>query len=295
MKRKTFLITGLLLALSLLFTGCNGEKDNQVKIKVGSKDFTENQIVAELYSLALEDEGFNVERVFDVSSAVIHNSIYNNDIDVYPEYTGTGLLAVLKMSPIADPDKVYQIVKKEYKDKFNIEWLDYSKANDGQGLVIATKVAQKYGIKTISDLQKNADKIRFASQGEFNEREDALPALEAVYGHFNWKSSKVYDNSLKYQVLKNDEADVAPAYTTEGRLTESEFMLLEDDKKVWPPYNLAPVVRAEVLTKNPKIKQILNKISAALNTENLTKLNAEVDIEGKEYKDVAKSFYQTLK
>ena len=108
--------------------------------------------------------------------------------------------------------------------------------------MIRTAAAEQYGIRTISDMQKYASQLRFASQGEFDQRADGIPALEAAYGELNWKSSKVYDNSLKYQVLENDEADVSPAYTTEGRLTEEQFTLLEDDKQVWPPYNLAPVV-----------------------------------------------------
>src|SRR5699024_10387363 len=160
-------------------------------IRVGSKDFTENEIVAEVYALALEDAGYNVERTMDISSSIIHTSITNDEIDLYPEYTGTGLLSILKMDPITDPDEVYNTVKDEYEKQFDIKWLEYSKANDGQGLFISKKASDEYGIKTISDLQKNADKIRFASQGEFDQREDALPALETTYGDFNWKSSKV--------------------------------------------------------------------------------------------------------
>ena len=154
----------------------------------------------------------------------------------------------------------------------------------------------EYGIKTISDLQAHAGDIRFASQGEFDEREDGIPGLEKVYGPFNWKSSKVYDNGLKYQVVENDEADAAPAYTTEGRLVETDkFVLLEDDKQVWPPYNIALVVRDEVLEAYPQIAEILNPISAALDTETVTSLNAKVDIDQEEYEDVALDFYESIK
>ncbi len=101
---------------------------------------------------------------------------------------------------------------------------------------------------------------------------------------------------MKYQILENDEADVTPAYTTEGRLAETDkFVLLEDDKHVWPPYNLAPVVRDNVLEANPSIKKILNKVSAKLDTETVTKLNAKVDVDGEEYTDVAKEFYDSIK
>ena len=264
-------------------------------IVIGSKDFTENEIVAELYALALEDAGYTVERKMDIASSVIHTSIVSGEIDLYPEYTGTGLLSILQMDLLTDPQEVYDTVKAAYEEEFQITWLDYAQANDGQGLFISRKASNEYGITTISDLQANADKIRFASQGEFDEREDGIPGLEKVYGEFNWKSSKVYDNGLKYEVVENDEADAAPAYTTEGRLVETDkFVLLEDDKQVWPPYNLAPVVRDEVLEENPEIVQILNGVSAALDTQTVTNLNARVDIDKEEYEDVAEAFFETL-
>ncbi len=265
-------------------------------IRVGAKDFTENLVIAEIYALALEDNGYTVERVSNISSSLIHNSIVNDEIDLYPEYTGTGLLSVLGEDMETDPEKVYKTVKKEYEKQFNLTWLDYASANDSQGLVIRTEVANSLNIKTISDLQAHASELRFASQGEFDEREDGLPGLEKTYGTFNWQSSKVYDNSLKYSVLENDEADVTPAYTTEGQLVSTDkFTLLEDDKQFWPPYNLAPVVRDNILDDNPDIKTILNNISAKLDTETVTELNAKVDVDGQEYTDVAKEYYDSIK
>lgn len=272
------------------------EEKTLEKVRVGSKDFTENEIVAELYALALEDAGYTVERVFDISSSVIHQSIVSDEIDIYPEYTGTGLLSILQLDLVTDPDEVYSIVKEKYKEQFGITWLDYAKANDGQGIFISKAASDEYGIKTLSDLQANAENIRFASQGEFDEREDGIPGLEKVYGELNWKSSKVYDNGLKYEVVENDEADAAPAYTTEGQLSQTDkFVLLEDDKQVWPPYNLAPVVRDNVLEQAPDIADVLNKVSAALDTPTITALNAKVDVDKEEYEDVAKEFYDSIK
>ena len=291
MKKLLALFISVIMIAAL--AGCSGGSSD--KVRVASKDFTENEIVAEVYALALEDAGIKVERRFDISSSLIHTSLVSDEVDLYPEYTGTGLISILGKEPLTDPEEVYATVKDEYEKQFSVTWLDYSAANDGQGLVIRTETAEKYGIKTISDMQKYASELRFASQGEFDERADGIPALEAAYGKLNWKSSKVYDNSLKYRVLENDEADVSPAYTTEGRLTEEQFTLLEDDKHVWPPYNLAPVVRDSVLEAHPEIAGTLNKISAAFTTENITALNAKVDIDGEEYTDVAKEFYQSIK
>ena len=292
--KKVFAIF-LAASITIGIAGCGDSKSDEKSIKVGSKDLTENLVVAEVYALALEDAGFSVERVMDIAGSVVHTSIMNGEVDLYPEYTGTGLISILKMDPMTDAQQVYDTVKEEYEKQYKLIWLDYSQANDGQGLVIRTDVAEKYGIKTISDLQKNASQLRFASQGEFDQREDGMLGLEKLYGPFDWKSSKVYDGGLKYSVLENDEADVAPAYTTEGQLVKDEFTLLDDDKKLWPPYNLAPVVRETVLNTYPEIADLLNKISATLDTKTVTKLNAEVDVDKREYEEVAKEYYDSIK
>ncbi|AXQ78826.1 glycine/betaine ABC transporter substrate-binding protein [Streptococcus chenjunshii] len=291
------LLAGIVLAVGIfLFTANRNRSVSGEKIRVGSKDFTENLVVAEIYALALEDEGYEVERVANISSSLIHDSLVNDEIDLYPEYTGTGLLTILGEEMETDPQKVYETVKKEYAEQFELTWLEYAQANDSQGLVIRTETAKELGITTISDLQKHASELRFASQGEFDQRDDGIPGLEKTYGTFDWKSSNVYDNSLKYSILENDEADVTPAYTTEGQLVNTdEFTLLEDDKQFWPPYNLAPVVRDNILEADSEIEEILNKISATLDTETVTELNAKVDVEGQEYTDVAKEYYESLK
>jgi len=303
MKRrmKQLLLIVMVMVLTLSLTACGNKTsesstDKNTAIRVGTKDFTENLIVGELYALALENAGYKVERVPNIAGSIIHTSLVNNQIDLYPEYTGTGLLVVLKEKLLTDPEDVYKKVKEGYEKQFKITWLQYSQANDGAGLVIRTDLSKKLGITTISDLQKYASEIRFASQGEVDQREDGIPALEKVYGKFNWKSSKVYDNALKYQVLKSNGADVAPAYTTEGQLVNTnEFTLLEDDKHVWPPYNLAPVIRDNVLNAHSDIANSLNKVSAKLDTKTVTALNAKVDVDKEDYAKVAKDFYNSIK
>ncbi len=299
MKRKFLsMMLATVMGVSLL-AGCGSSGTSSSSsgdvIKVGSKDFTENEVVAEVYALALEDAGYEVERVFDISSSVIHQSITSDEIDLYPEYTGTGLISILGESPLTDAQEVYDKVKEEYDEQFSITWLSYAEANDGQGIFVSKEISDKLGITTISDLQEHASEIRFASQGEFDEREDGIPALEATYGEFNWKSTAVYDNGLKYSVVENGEADASPAYTTEGQLSQTDkFVLLEDDKHVWPPYNLAPIVRNSVLEANPEIEEILNNVSATLDTATVTELNARVDVDGEDYEDVAADYWESI-
>lgn len=302
-KLRTLALLALVLMLAFTAFACSntpadqansGSGEEKPTIRIGSKDFTENLIVAELYALALEKNGYPVERMFNIAGSVIHTAITNDEIDLYPEYTGTGLLSILKLDLLTDPVEVYETVKAAYEEQFDLIWLNYAEANDGQGLVIRTETAERLGIRTISDLQANAGEIRFASQGEFDQRADGFPALEKVYGPFDWKSSKVYANGLKYEILKNDEADVAPAYTTEGMLVQPEFTLLEDDKQVWPPYNLTPVVQKSVLDANPEIADIINAVSATLDTRTATELNAEVDVNKREFEEVAKEYFDSL-
>jgi len=295
MKARKFTLMMLILMTIWLLPACSNNNKSDL-IRIGSKDFTENLVVAEIYALALEDAGYEVERKLNIAGSVVHTAITNDEIDLYPEYTGTGLLSVLKMDMVADPEEVYQIVKEEYNQQFDITWLNQSQANDGQGLVIRTEVANSLDIYTISDLQEKASQVRLASQGEFEQRDDGIPGLEKVYGEFDFKSIALYDNGLKYQILESDEADLAPAYTTEGQLVNTDlFTLLEDDKQFWPPYYLTPIVRNDVLEEHPDIADILNKISALLDTETVTGLNAKVDVDKMEYEEVAKEFYDTIK
>lgn len=295
MKKYLISFLAVLFTAFTLTTTVSANHEGEA-IRIGSKDFTENLLVAEIYALALENHGYEVERVPAISSAIVHTAIVNDEIDLYPEYTGTGLLTILQLPMETDPAKVFDIVKTEYNEQFNLTWLQYSEANDSQGLVITTAKAEELDIATISDLQAKASELRFASQGEFDMREDGMPGLEGIYGEFDWASSTIYDNSLKYQVLQNDEADVTPAYTTEGQLVNTDlYTVLEDDKQFWPPYNLAPIIRNNVLEAHPDIEDILDGINEELNTEKMIELNAKVDVDGEEYVEVAQAYFDSLK
>lgn len=296
MKTKKF--TALLLCVTslLAFTLSGCQKADQETIRVGSKDFTESLIVAEIYALALEDHGYKVERKLNVAGSLVHTAITDDEFDLYPEYTGTALLSVLQMDMDSDPDSVYRTVKEAYDKQFSLTWLDSTQVNDRNGIAIRKETAQKYNISTMSDLQANADKLKLCSQGEFEQREDGLPGLAKVYGEFHFASINLYDSGLKYQILENGEADVCPAYSTDAQLVNTDkFAYLEDDKQFWPPYYMAPVVRNDALEKNPEIAEILNKVSAKLDTETMISLNAKVDIDKLEYDEVAKEFYDSIR
>ncbi|KAI7258051.1 hypothetical protein KC345_g10635 [Hortaea werneckii] len=296
MNKKWLVVTGIVLGAALTLSACGGNSNSasgKPTVKVGSKNFTESLILGEVYSLALENAGYKVERKLNLGGTLVaHEALKKGDIDLYPEYTGTGLINVLELPPKSDAQEVYDEVAKGYKDKFNLIWLEPTDANDSQGLVTTKAVAEKYNLYKISDLPKLAPELRLAAVPEFEEREDGLLGLNKFYGESDFKSIKLYDYGVKYRTILAGEADVTVGFTTDGDLTNKDLVLLEDDKHFWPPYYVAPVLRGELNEQDPEIAKVLNEVSAKIDSETVQGLNAEVDIDKKEYADVAKEFLE---
>ncbi|MCL2403617.1 MAG: glycine/betaine ABC transporter substrate-binding protein [Coriobacteriia bacterium] len=281
--------------MGMALVACDNSTDGSTSVQVGSKDFTENLILGELYALALEDQGIPVERRLGLSTAVVHEALINGDVDLFPEYTGTGLMFILGLPMETDPQVVFDTVQREYAEQFNVTWLDKAAVNNSFGIVITREISERYNITTISDFQREASNLRFASQGTFEVREDGLALLEEVYGPIELASLAAFDNALKYEVLRGGQADATVAYTTEGQLADPYFVLLEDDRRAWPPYNVAPIIRTEVLELHPEIAAILNAISADLTSEKMIELNAQVDVEGQRFEDVARNYFDSIR
>jgi osmoprotectant transport system substrate-binding protein len=292
-RLSRLVVVGALLALVLSACGIGGGASG-TPIKVGSKDFTEEYIVGEMYALLLENAGFTVERKHNLGGTpVAHEALIKGDIDLYPEYTSTGLLTVLKQSPIQDPKQILATVKGEYEKQFKLTWLEPSPFNDTNGLATSREVADKYGIKTYSDLATKAPELRLGGPAEFAEREDGIKGLQQTYGGFQFKEFKQLGTGpLRYDGLKNGEVDVVVVFTTDARIAADNLVVLQDDKTFYPIYNVAPVVRQDTLEKNPAIAEALNKLAPLLTDEVITGLNAQVDIEKKEFAAVAKAFLE---
>ena len=264
-------------------------------IKVGSKDFTEEFIIAEMYAQLLENAGFKVERNLNLGGTpVAQTALVNGEIDLYPEYTSTGLLTVLKLPPEKDPQKIYEDVKSGYEKQFNLTWLKPSPFNDTQALAMTKARADALGIKTFSDLSQKSSTLVLGGPAEFIDREDGLKALQAAYGGFNFKEVKqLGTGSLRYQALLSNQIDVVVAFSTDGEIAGDNLALLQDDKSVYPVYNVAPVIRQDTLQKYPQIATILDGMAPLLTDQVMSQLNWEVDGPSKkEPADVARAFLQ---
>ena len=262
-------------------------------IRVGSKNFTEEFIIAEMYAQLLEANGFTVEKKLNLGAEqVAHQALLSNEIDLYPEYTSTGLLTILKMQPIKDAQQIYQTVKSEYEKQFQLTWLMPSPFNDTNALAMTKQRAEELGIKTYTDLSQKADQLVVGGPPEFYVREDGLPGLQQAYGGFQFKETKQLDPGLRYPALQSGEIDVVRAFSTDGQLASPDLVVIQDDKTYYPIYQVAPVVRMDTLQANPQIADILNKLATpALDDKTMAGLNYLVDGPDKqEPEDVARQW-----
>jgi osmoprotectant transport system substrate-binding protein len=277
-----------LLVLSLL-AGCGGGAKGTIII--GSKDFTEQYIVAEMYALLLEDAGLTVERKFGLAGTpVAQAAITAGEIDLYPEYTGTGLLVVLKLPVSSDRQAVYDAVAKGYKEQFDLVWLDPAPMNNTQALAVTQEVAQQYNLRTMSDLPGVASELIMIGPPEFDQREDGLPGIMKVYGDFQLKAYLPVEKGLRYKGLIEGDAQIVVAFGTDGEISANNLIVLEDDKGMFPPYQVAPVIRQAALDATPEIKDILNALTAKLDDATVRRLNNEVSGNLREPAEVAKEF-----
>lgn len=260
-------------------------------ITMGGKDFSEQMVLTNMVADVLEDKtDLSVVRRENLGGTqVCFSALKSGDIDLYIEYSGTAYGDTLKHPPISDTQKVYDTVKKEFKEKFGIETLDQMNFNNTYTLAVTPETAKKYNLKTISDLAKIGGRLRSGTTLEFLNRKDGLPGLLEKYD-FKFKKSIGLDGSPRYVALMNGESDVVDAYATDGLLKKFNLVTLKDDKNFFPPYYAMPIVRGEVLKKYPEIIQPLKELGTHLTDEVMTELNYEVDELQKQPADVAHSF-----
>jgi osmoprotectant transport system substrate-binding protein len=260
-------------------------------IVVGSKDFSEELLLGEIYAQLLEHAGLSVERKLNLGGTqVALEAIRHGDIDLYPEYTGTALLTTLKLAPISDSARMFQTIKSSYEQRYDLTWLRPAPMNDSQALAVTPALARTYGLYTLSDLSRLAPRLRLGAIPEFTKREDGLPGLQRAYGGFAFKSVGLFDIGLKYRALETGNVDVVVSCATDARIRADNLVLLKDDKHFWPAYHVAPVVRRRTLALHPRIASALNAVSPLLTDSEIRGLIYDIDERKKEPADVATSF-----
>jgi osmoprotectant transport system substrate-binding protein len=287
------LTTRTLALAALLSATFYGTQALAQSVVVGGKNFTEQQLIAEMTRKLLDVHGYKVTKRDGMGSSVLRAAQESGQIDVYWEYTGTSLITYNKITEPLSAEDTYNKVK-ELDSKLGLVWLNPSRANNTYALAMNRDRAKQLGFDSISDLGKaiqGGARLSFASNAEFYARPDGLRPLEKSYGfEFSRDEIKRMDTGLTYQALKSRQVDVALVFATDGRIPAFNFVLLEDDKKFFPSYALAPVIRKPILDADPKLGTILNALSAKLDDQTMARLNASVDVEKKSIAAVAEAF-----
>ena len=265
------------------------EKDNLV---IAGKLGPEPEILANMYKILIEE---NTDMTVTVKpnfgkTTFLYEALKKGDIAIYPEFTGTVTESLLKPTPQVghDPEAVYQAARDGIKKQDNLVLLKPMAYQNTYAVVVPKKIAQEYGLKTISDLKKVEGQLKAGFTLEFNDREDGNKGLQKVYGlHLQVATM---EPALRYQAIKAGDIQITDAYSTDAELARYDLVVLEDDKHLFPPYQGAPLMKAELLEKHPELEAVLNKLAGKITADQMSQLNYQVGVEGKPANQVAHDF-----
>jgi osmoprotectant transport system permease protein len=266
------------------------------KVIVGTKNFTEQIILGEMMAQVIERRtDLEVVRRFDLGGTMIcHGALMKGEIDLYAEYTGTALTAILGEAVERHPDQVYDIVSYAYENRFGLVWLQPFGFNNTYAITVREADAEQKGWKKITDLRPFAANLRAGFTSEFAERPDGYAGLRDVYG-VTFGEVRDLDPTLMYEALARREVDVICAFSTDGRIAAYHFKPLKDDLAFFPPYQAAPVVRKETLEKFPQLADVLGALAGALDDQTMRTLNFRVDEQKHSPKKVARDLLASLR
>ena len=285
------IILGLFIVIFGAYFSLNSKKDKTINI--ATKPMTEGYILGQMLTELIEqdtDLKVNITNGVGGGTSNIHPAIVKGEFDLYPEYTGTSWEAVLKKEASYDESK-FDELQKEYKEKYNLEYVNLYGFNNTYGLAVNKDIAEKYNLKTYSDLAKVSNNLIFGAEYDFFEREDGYKELQKVY-NIDFKKKIDMDIGLKYQAMKDKKIDVMVIFTTDGQLAISDVVVLEDDKKMYPSYRAGTVIRSEILSEYPELKPVLEKLNNILDDKTMADLNYQVESKGKKPEDVAREYLQ---
>lgn len=279
--------------LLLVFIGY-GNRVYSETIVIGAKADVEGRLLGEIIATEIEaNSSLNVTRKFGLGGTnICFNALRNGAIDIYPEYTGTALVTILREPAITDPETTYQRVKKAFQERYHILWLEPFGFNNTYALAMRAEEARSLNIAKISDL-RNAPPLRAGFTREFLQRDDGYPGLSRHYG-FQLKEVRGLEHGLAYKAIKEKSIDIMDAYSTDGKLEAYHLKILEDDKGFFPPYYAAPLIRDVTATKHPELVTLLNKLGHKINEATMRHLNFQIEQEGRSFEQVAQEFLYNL-
>ncbi len=253
-------------------------------IVVGSKDFTESVILAEILAQKLERSGVPVERRFELGGNIPHDSLLADEIDVYPEYTGTAYTAILKRAPVTDPQTVYEQTKREYQESFDLLVSPSLGFANDFAILVRGEVARRHGLRTISAAVPFARDWQAGFGQDFMSRADGYPGFVRAYGFNFTKSPREMDLSLTYAALAAGELDIIAGNSTDGLISVLDLFQLEDDRRYFPPYQAVFIARSE---NGARLERIFDELTNAISTDEMRRMNYAVDGEKRAPSEVA--------
>ncbi|MFQ5791742.1 MAG: glycine betaine ABC transporter substrate-binding protein [Acidobacteriota bacterium] len=260
-------------------------------VVVGSKNFSEQVILGEMLALLLEEHGLRVDRKLNLGGSFIcHRALLSGRMDVYVEYTGTALAAILKKPVVHDPEEVYRKVKREYQERFDLAWGPPLGFNNTYALAMRAGQAESLGIRRISDLAAHVDIIRTGFGHEFLERKDGFPGLTRAYGLDFATPPSGMELGLIYQALTEGEVDLVAGNSTDGLIEKFGLVVLEDDRRFFPPYDAAPVYRPQAARRYPALGVVLQTLAGQIDEATMRRLNRAVDNDRLPAREVARQF-----
>lgn len=285
-KKPLTIALGMLLLVTIVFNFSSSISND--KIVIGGKNYTEQDILVYLMAYTIEgNTNLKVDtKPYLGSTTIVAQAIDSGDLDIYAEYTGTALVSLMQQPAESDPEKSYNIVSQYYKNNKNIIWLKPFGYNNTYTITVRSDAADELGLKKISDLKPYAKDMVLSCTHEFAERPDGYPGLAELYG-IEFGNVKSLDPGLTYAAVRDNKADACDAFSTDGRIIAFNLRSLEDDMKFFPDYSCAPIVRKETLDKHPEIADALGKLKGKLTQETMQMLNAKVDLEKQDAKQVA--------
>ncbi len=292
--KRFFALCILSLTLVIAIASCNpnGSSSGGGDIVVGSKNFTEQDVLGELLAQQIEaTTGVKVARRLHLGGTfVCHEALLAGKLDAYVEYTGTAFTAVLKQKTIGNPKTVYQQVKQDYAKQFKLEVTEPLGFNNSFAMVIRGEDARRLNLQTLSQAAHYTPQWRAGFGYEFVERPDGFPGLAKTYGLRFGESPRVMDLGLIYRALIQKQVDVVGGNSTDGQIARLGLFVLKDDLQYFPPYEAAPVVRQQTLAKYPKLRQALQQLGGLISADEMRRLNYLVEGELRDVKDVVREF-----